>query len=399
MSAAGIKAARERSLRQQFVPETVEKGRDAGQPGQPPIEGTGGPDEYGYIWIDSDEPGGPTFEWDDITGVGTSLVLSDDQNLGPYPLGFTFNFYGNDYDAIRICSNGWASFTSTSTEYTNTAIPATATPNDAIYGFWDDLNPSLGGTVHYYADAANNRFVIQFTDILHYSTGGPYTFQIIVKSNGEMITQYLSITTPDNSCTIGIENVDGTIALQTVFDATYVHDNLAILFTRDLIPWMSAEPTMGTVDPGDSTEVEVRVHPEDLSDGGYDGNFVITGNSPDVAVVPVRLDLLTGVETDQVIPTVYSLSQNYPNPFNPETRIKYSLPEQANVTLKIYNMLGQEVASLFGGLQEAGYYEVSWKGINNKGSLVGTGVYFYRFEATGTSGRKFSDLKKMLFLK
>jgi flagellar hook assembly protein FlgD len=96
---------------------------------------------------------------------------------------------------------------------------------------------------------------------------------------------------------------------------------------------------------------------------------------------------------------VFGLSQNYPNPFNPETRIKYSLPEQSTVNLKIYNLLGQEVASLATGAQEMGYYEVVWNGKNNQGTNVGTGVYFYRFEATGISGQKFTDLKKMIFLK
>jgi hypothetical protein len=325
--------------------------------------------------------------------------MFDDDNQGPFNLGFTFNFYGNSYSAIRICSNGFVSFTSTFTTFTNTAIPTVDEPNSAIYGFWDDLNPSVGGTIHYYSDVANGRFVVQYTDVPHYSSGGPYTFQVIVKSNGEILTQYLAINTPDNSCTIGIENSDGSIALQTVFDATYVHDNLAILFTRDAVPWMSAEPTMGSVAAGDSTEIEVRVHPEDLADGSYSGAFVISGNTPDVAVVPVTMDLLTGVESEQLIPTVYALSQNYPNPFNPETRIKYSIPEQATVSLKVYNLLGQEVVSLTSGVQDAGYYEIAWDGHNSKGASVGTGVYFYRLEATGISGRKFSDLKKMLFLK
>jgi hypothetical protein len=162
---------------------------------------------------------------------------------------------------------------------------------------------------------------------------------------------------------------------------------------------MSAEPAMGSVDPGDSTAVEVRVHPADLTQGTYQGNFIITGNTPDVVVVPVTLDYVTSVAEGGLIPTVFGLSQNYPNPFNPETRIKYSLPEQSTVNLKIYNLLGQEVASLATGAQEMGYYEVVWNGKNNSGVNVGTGVYFYRFEATGISGQKFTDLKKMIFLK
>jgi hypothetical protein len=99
------------------------------------------------------------------------------------------------------------------------------------------------------------------------------------------------------------------------------------------------------------------------------------------------------------IPAVYDLVQNYPNPFNPSTRIAYALPEQASVTLRIYNLLGQEVVTLADKVQAAGQYEVVWNARNKDGQSVGTGVYFYRFEARGTSGEVYSDFKKMLFLK
>jgi hypothetical protein len=325
--------------------------------------------------------------------------MGDDENRGPFSLGFTFSYYGNNYNSVRITSNGWVSFTAESGEYSNSPIPTSATPNNAIYGFWDDLYPPNGGTIHYLADVANDRFVVQWTAINHIAGTGTYTFQIILYRNGEMLVQYLDMTGDVLSSTIGIEDSPGAIGLQVVYNDAYVHNNLALLFTRDLIPWMSAEPTTGTIAAGDSMEVEVRVHPEDLASGHYEGNFVISGNTPDVVIVPVTLDLLVDVTTGDVLPTSYGLSQNYPNPFNPETRIKYSLPEQASVSLKIYNLLGQEVLSLASEIQEAGFYEVTWNGHNNQGASVGTGVYFYRFEATGNSGKKFTELKKMIFLK
>jgi hypothetical protein len=99
------------------------------------------------------------------------------------------------------------------------------------------------------------------------------------------------------------------------------------------------------------------------------------------------------------LPTEFSLSQNYPNPFNPTTRVKFDLPEQATVTLKVYNVLGQQVATLVEGPTEAGFHEVAWDGRNEFGSPISSGVYFYRFEATGNSGRTFATLKKMVFLK
>ncbi len=89
------------------------------------------------------------------------------------------------------------------------------------------------------------------------------------------------------------------------------------------------------------------------------------------------------------IPKEYSLSQAYPNPFNPTTTIKYNLPEATFVTLKIYNVLGQEVATLVNEQQPLGYYSVNW----NASSLP-TGMYIYRI----TAG-KFSQSKKMQLVK
>ncbi len=91
----------------------------------------------------------------------------------------------------------------------------------------------------------------------------------------------------------------------------------------------------------------------------------------------------------KILPKEYSLSQAYPNPFNPTTTISYGLPEASYVTLKIYNTLGQEVASLVHEQKVAGYYSVEW----NASSLT-SGMYIYRI----TAG-KFSESKKMQLVK
>jgi len=78
------------------------------------------------------------------------------------------------------------------------------------------------------------------------------------------------------------------------------------------------------------------------------------------------------------LPTKYSLGQNYPNPFNPSTIIKFGLPEASFVTLKVYNMLGQEIKTLVSGYNEAGNYNIKWNGDNNFGNPVPNGTYIYR---------------------
>jgi hypothetical protein len=86
---------------------------------------------------------------------------------------------------------------------------------------------------------------------------------------------------------------------------------------------------------------------------------------------------------------VYSLQPNYPNPFNSSTILSYQLPTRNYVTLKVFDVLGREIAPLVNGEQTAGYKSVTWDASN-----VPSGVYFYRLQAG-----KFTDIKKMLLLK
>ena len=83
------------------------------------------------------------------------------------------------------------------------------------------------------------------------------------------------------------------------------------------------------------------------------------------------------------LPEAFGLSNNYPNPFNPNTRIPYTLTHPARVSLKIYNLLGQEVATLVNGWQDMGRYEVQWNGLNTTGQSVASGLYFAVYIAEG----------------
>ncbi|MBL7996800.1 VCBS repeat-containing protein [bacterium] len=95
-----------------------------------------------------------------------------------------------------------------------------------------------------------------------------------------------------------------------------------------------------------------------------------------------------------VIPREFALSQNYPNPFNPSTTIRYDIPAESRVTIKIYNLLGQEVKTLVNGVKGIGRYEIQWNGRNESGNTVASGVYLYRLQTN-----KFIQTKKMLLIK
>ena len=105
--------------------------------------------------------------------------------------------------------------------------------------------------------------------------------------------------------------------------------------------------------------------------------------------------LTGGVLDIQTTPTEFALLQNFPNPFNPETTIGYELAESADVTLQIYNVVGQVVRTLMvAEPQSVGRYQVRWDGMDDRGMPVSSGIYFYQISAG-----KFQDVRKLMLLK
>jgi protocatechuate 3,4-dioxygenase beta subunit len=106
----------------------------------------------------------------------------------------------------------------------------------------------------------------------------------------------------------------------------------------------------------------------------------------------------TEVNSNQSLPDQFSLEQNYPNPFNPTTEITFALPEQAEVTLSIFNILGQPVKILYYGVKQAGTHSVTWDGRNERGALMASGTYFYRMTVI-TNGQTITQNRRMMLLK
>ena len=110
---------------------------------------------------------------------------------------------------------------------------------------------------------------------------------------------------------------------------------------------------------------------------------------PGLKTVLIDIDSVTAINDDQLIPTELTLEQNYPNPFNPSTSIQYTISDMQFVSLIVYDILGNEVATLVNSEKPSGVYEVEWNASN-----VPSGVYFYKLK-TGS----FVQTKKMLLLK
>lgn len=100
------------------------------------------------------------------------------------------------------------------------------------------------------------------------------------------------------------------------------------------------------------------------------------------------------VEAEVIIPMQFALNQNYPNPFNPSTKINFSLPADSKVMLKIFDILGQEVVTLFSGELSAGEHQLDFNAAG-----LNSGVYLYKLDAQGVNGKNFSSVKKMILSK
>jgi hypothetical protein len=125
----------------------------------------------------------------------------------------------------------------------------------------------------------------------------------------------------------------------------------------------------------------------------YRVSYYADGWSPYSEVLTVTLEQMDVSDGDQ-LPKTFALHQNYPNPFNPVTNLSYDLPEDAMVTIAIYDMMGKVVRTLVNAQQSAGYKTLQWGATNNSGQPISAGLYIYTIEAGN-----FSQTRKMILLK
>ncbi len=164
------------------------------------------------------------------------------------------------------------------------------------------------------------------------------------------------------------------------------------------MPWVDVRPAAGVIETGDSAKITViwKGNVTEKTIIPYDGYLSILSNDPLMPAQNIRLHLDVTVDVKDLsgVPAHYELQDNFPNPFNPTTTIRYDLKEPGKVTLKIYNILGQEVRTLVNKNEAAGFKSAVWDSKDNAGRMVSSGLYIYRIE-TG----KFVKSRKMMLLK
>ena len=404
--------------------------------------GGGGSTQGGYNFANSTAgasgaPSQPTYSWVDISGTGTDIISSmlNDNPAGPFNIGFTFNYFGNNYTQFYISDNGFISFTSPGFGNTTlSSIPSVSTPDNFIAGYWKDFDPRNSNVTgkHLYYGTSGGYMVITFD---HYpqrfgDSNGWITFQIILQPSGNIKIQYNTAGTSfnTNNGMVGIENSDGT---QGILYRSYTKGGaifgspLALQFGQDAsalpveLNSFTAALADGIVNLNWETKTEIKNFGFDVERrnelqnntkwekiGFVQGNgnsnspkqYSFIDNTVTDGKYSYRLKQIDtdgkykysdNVEIDLGSPAEFSLRQNYPNPFNPSTSIQYAIGNRQFVSLKVYDILGNEVATLVNEEKPTGTYEIDFDASN-----LTSGIYFYQLTAGS-----FSQTKKMLLLR
>ena len=271
-----------------------------------------GPDSYGYYCIDNTDVGYdqmPEYEWIEISSIGNQINLPDYGNeqdaSARVDLPFDFTYYGETFDIITVCSNGWIGMGNQTyfVDFRNYPIPSALGPNGGMLcPFWDNLVLS-GGGVYYYYDAGNNYFVIQYN--ASHQSGGTEVFEVILydpahyttpTGDGEILFQYNIFTnvmgpgTDNDYSTVGIENIEHSDGLQYCYWNTY-HPGAPVLGSYRSIKYTTSEP----VKMPTSSDVTITLTPVGLPIiiPLHGGNFDYNLEAENVGILQSFFDVWT----------------------------------------------------------------------------------------------------------
>lgn len=312
------------------------------------------------------------YVWNEINSVGTAIATedytsgwsdadADDGAAGPIEMGIDFPFYGQTFDKIYIGVNGICSFTDhidwiTTSGYgmtipgmgwDNILCPLACDIMAADPPYTDPRYDDATGTIYYYHNETEGTFTIEYEKMTNHMPEGALfdttiTFQVVLDTNGTITYYYKDLGTATEP--------------------------------------VAKRATIG-IQPGKESG---------LGSQYYGGNTPADGYP--VAGSAIRFEIgESAIDRDVAVVTDFKLAQNYPNPFNPLTNLPFNLPNRCEVSLRVYNVLGEEVATLVNGtFMEPGYHTISWNA-----SGLPSGIYFYRLDIPG----QHSSVKKCVLMK
>ena len=315
-----------------------------------------------------------------------------------------------DYPAgDSLGAHGWVSFSGGATNVLSVATPGLTYSGYPLSNIGNSALVQHTGQDAYKqfsgaGDSTGNVYVSFMLRVDSTQAAGDYFFALLPDNSTSNYTGRFYAKDTTGGFRLGIAKATNPLVYADpifTFGQTYVvvikytfvdgtnNDEVSLFVFSGAIPNTEPAPLVGPVTQaiGDAANIR-RVA---LRQGS-------ASNSPIVLVDGIRVQKswgnLVGITPVTTIAENFSLSQNYPNPFNPSTKINFSIPERSFVTMKVYDMLGKEVALLVNNNYSAGTYSVD---MNAKG--LSSGMYIYSIEAKTESGNIFKDTKKLTLIK
>lgn len=289
-------------------------------------------------------------------------------NLGDSANSLAVDSYGNVYITGASCGTGNTGYDYITIKYNSNGVQQWASRYNGA-GNGEDVATSIG------LDNSGNVYVTGHTD-----TRSPYYWDIAtIKYSSSGIQQWVAIYnngSQDFGYSLSIDNNGYIYVLGSTAPILRTHMAMIKYSSSGVHQWSYVT----SINENGESPVAIAVDSSDnVYVAGGDGHYLTLKYSQIAGIIPVSNEL----------PDVYRLYQNYPNPFNPKTKINYQLPISNYVKLVVYNVLGNEIATLVNEKQTAGTYEVEWDGSN-----FASGVYFYRLTTDN-----YTETKKMLMIK
>ena len=286
-------------------PLSIENISEAAAPGMNSApDSVGGPDAGGYTFIDNYEPGGPAFDWIDVTGTGTNLNLVDESSSPPIAIPFAFEFYGSAYDAFVVADNGAIYFEGGYFGYANACLPDGGVSGIGAFiaPYWADLYPGGTNNVYYQVvgDAPNRRLVIEWYNVYSVIGGETVTAQVQLFENGGDILFLYEDAYPvyGGYAAAGIQG-DAVTGISYSCQQGDLYPGLAVLFEPGDAPgegegegpsafFIEGLPEFpATLAPGDSLSFSLRFEP--IVAGEYSGTVSIESDDPSSPVIETNL--------------------------------------------------------------------------------------------------------------
>ncbi|MBM3287071.1 MAG: T9SS type A sorting domain-containing protein [Candidatus Eisenbacteria bacterium] len=418
-----------------------------------------GPDVYGYYAYDStdtDYPSqAPTYRWIECSpvygGSGTLIPLTDN-TTATVDLPFSFTYYGESFNSVVVCDNGWLSFEMTTYyDYYNWHIPNAYGNGAQIAPFWDNLDPmrlladiKAGDGIYRYHDPERHLFVIEWSRVMNWrpELDDLQTFEVIfydpahyptASGNGIVEFQYKQVTNDDAErmfATVGIENMEEDIGLEYTYSNSYpaaaapISSGLAIRFSTEKPRYDPFRIASFRVAPEAGGLMLAWEPADERPRGGYriyratgQGDYETVTESPldaasrsyiDRSADPdstysYRVGSLDPFGRETLIgPFAYNggniraprfaLEARTPNPFRGMLDLIYAIPRPSDVTLQIHDLSGRTVRTLIDGPIPEGSQTATWDGRDEDGRQMPSGIYL----CTLTSGQQRRSLKLTL---